>query len=212
VELAKLLPPRGPLPPGWQEPQYLVGDASNSGMALKAPIPAFGPIPSYYYDCGYWDLQFNPDEVMFLWRSSNADAGVSPLNVPLPSRFVSVALAGYRPGSAVKQFAWDMAFAHRCHSYRFPNHTPVTVTATPLTGLGDQALYIQLLNPATFQGQFLRTHIGVLIVRVGNVIIGVSQAGATNVKGNPPMPLTDFTSMASWLAKSVESLTASTRA
>jgi hypothetical protein len=76
-----------------------------------------------------------------------------------------------------------------------------------MSGLGDQAMYIQLINPATFDGQFLRGHIGVLIVRVGDVIVGVSQAAATNVKGDPPMPLTDFKTIASWLARSVQSLT-----
>ena len=210
AELAKLLPPHASLPPGWQEPQSDVHDATDSGSTIKPPIPAFGAIPSLYYECGNWSIQLNPGELSFLWRSSNADALVSPPNLPAPSRFVSVALSGYEPGNASKQFAWDTTFAKRCHSYRFPNHSPVTVTATPVSGPGEQNLYVQLVNRTTYQGQFLRIHIGVLLARVGNVIIGVEQTGGENISGNPPMPLADFTSIASWLATSVKHLTGST--
>jgi hypothetical protein len=209
AELAKLLPPQASLPPGWQEPQPDVHDAANSGSAIKPPIPAFGPIPPLYYECGNWNLQLNPDELSFLWRSSDADALVSPPSLPAPSRFVSLALSAYQPGNASKQLAWDVAFAKRCHSYRFKDHSPVTVTATPVAGPGDQNLYVQLVNPTTYQGQFLRIHIGVLLARVGNVIIGVEQTGSENIRGNPVMPFTGFTSIASWLARSVRSLTGS---
>jgi hypothetical protein len=207
AELAKLLPPQASLPPGWQEPQSDVHNAANSGSAIKPPIPAFGPIPSLYYECGNWSLQLNPDELSFLWRSSDAHALVSPPNLPAPSRFVSLALSGYQPGNASKQFAWDIAFARRCHSYHFKDHSPVTVTATSVAGPGDQNLYVQLVNATTYQGRFLRIHIGVLLARVGNVIIGVEQSGTENLRGDQAMPFAGFTSIASWLVKSVRSLT-----
>lgn len=210
AELAKLLPPHAALPPGWQEPQSDIHDAANSGSTIKPPIPAFGPIPPLYYECGNWSLQLNPDELSFLWRSSDADALVSPPSLPAPSQFVSLALSGYQPGNASKQFAWDAAFAKRCHSYRFKNHSPVTATATSVPGPGDQNLYVQLVNPTTYQGRFLRIHIGVLLARVGNVIIGVEQSGTENIPGNPVMPFSDFTAIASWLTASVKRLTGST--
>jgi hypothetical protein len=210
AQLARLLPPHGSLPPGWQEPQSDIASAVDSGAGLKQPIPATGPIPSSYYACDNWNLQLNPGELTFLWQASDASALVSPPTLPAPARFVSLLLAGYQPGDASKQLTWDTAFAHRCGSYRFANHTPVTVTATPETGLGDQSLYVQLDNPSTFNGQFLRARLGVLLVRVANTIIGISQAGTTNVAGDPTMPFTEFKSIASWLVKSVETATGST--
>jgi hypothetical protein len=211
AELATLLPPQASLPPGWQEPQTDVHDAANSGSGIALPVPAFGPIPSLYYKCDNWDLQFNPDELSFLWRSTDADALVKPPGLPPPSSFVSLALSAYKPGDVAKQFAWDVAFAKRCHSYRFPNNSPVTTSATTVPGPGDQDLFVQLRNPALFQGQFIRAHISILLTRVGNVIIGVEQAGNDLLPhSDPVMPMSDFTTIASWLVKAVERLTRGT--
>jgi len=200
AQLAKLLPPSATLPSGWQESQQDRAEAANSGARLGTPIPAGGSIPSSYRACTNWDLQLTPDELTFLWRSSVADAVASNVKLPAPAQSVTMSLAGYRPGDASKQFAWDEAFAHRCPSYRLPtNHSLVTITATPVSGIGDQSLYVQLLNPSTFAGHFLRTHIGVLIVRTGNTIAGLSQAGSSNVAGDPPMTLPQFETMARWM-------------
>lgn len=204
AQLAKLLPPQAKLPAGWQETQDDRTLAANSGARLAAPVPEVGPIPSSYRACTNWGLQLNPDELTYVWRSSSADSVASDVTLPAPAQSVNLVLAGYRPGDASKQFAWDEAFARHCHSYRLStNHSLITITATPESGLGDQSLYVQLLNPSTFAGHFLRTHIGVLIVRTGNIIVGLSQAGSSNVKGDPPMTLPQFETMSRWMLTQV---------
>lgn len=160
--------------------------------------------------CDNWSLQFNPDEISYQWRVAFVDAWLIAPRLPPPAQGVSVAVSDFRPAGIVKQLAWDVDFAHRCHTYRLGKDGPVTVTVAVVHGLGQQELLFQLYNASRFAGQYVKTHIRLLLVREHGTLIGISQAGNDNdVRGDPVMSRSEFRSIGSWLVKGVVRLESS---
>ena len=189
--LAQVLPPHTSLPPGWIAVTG-AGLTRNVTAKFGKPIAELGST-SGFKSCSSWNVSLSGYELMFLWAMSWADSSARPSHSPSLTHPVTVTVADFLPGGAVKQLAWDSAFASRCHSYRDPTDgSRVTVTAEPVTGLGDQALYVQLANPYTFGGELVRAHSDVLVARAGNDMIAVSQDGTTSDPTDPVVPQSEL--------------------
>jgi hypothetical protein len=186
-ELAQLLPPHTSLPHGWTAVTG-AGLTRNVTARFSKPIAELGST-SGFQACTNWNVSLGGYELMFLWAMSWADTSARPPHSPSLTHPVTVTVADFLPGGAAKQLAWDSAFASRCHSYKDPTDgSSVTVTAEPVTGIGDQGLYVQLVNPYTFGGELVRAHSDVLLARAGNDMIAVSQDGTTSDPTDPVVP------------------------
>lgn len=178
-ELARLLPPRTALPPGWTA---ATGAASTRNLTApnSKPLAELGPVANEYNKCVEVSLGSSAVNLMALWDMSWAYAEAKPPHFPALSNPALVDIADFLPGGAAKQLAWDHALAQRCHHYRASDNSHVTVTVSAPHGLGDQALYVQIANPYNFGGQLIRAHVNVLLIRAGNDVIAVSQHGTTS--------------------------------
>jgi hypothetical protein len=155
------------IPSGWKA---LGGSAFSSGTQLDAapqvPLPQFDRC-SWIGGAPGLDTQMNP------WQVSYASVGlVKPPGSGTPQQSADLGFAGFRPGDAVKGLDWETALVHRCHT--FTEHGEhVRLTSMTLPGLGDQNLYFTDENRIVVAGQPSVSSIAILIVRVGNNLVGV---------------------------------------
>jgi hypothetical protein len=191
-ELAKLLPPHVSLPPGWT-PSHLRIAYWNRTAKFSKPLAELGPPLPGSSDCSSWTSSLSPQDVLGNWEMSFAIAEAYPPGMPVTMEPVVLEAADFRPGDALRQLAADAALARRCPHYRDPsNNSKVTVTAAPVPGLGQQSLYIDLVNPYPLGGSIIHDHTQVLLARVGNDIIGVGQSGNATNSIDPVVPFTDL--------------------
>lgn len=204
-ELARLLPPRSGLPPGWTA-SHDASATRNLTPKFSKPLAELGPT-SDENNCIELNDSLSAQSLMFLWEMSWAYASAKPPHFPALATPAVVQIADFLPGGAVKQLAWDRALAARCHHYRDPSdHSPITVTAAPVSGLGDQALYVQVVNPYHFGGELVRAHSTALAVRVGQDMIAVSQDGTTSDPTDKVIPLSGLKQLAGKYIGSVSHL------
>lgn len=204
-ELAKLLPPHTSWPPQWTR-VTTVGLTRNLTPPYAKPLADLGPTSSLK-TCINWNTTLTGQEAMLPWDMSWASSSADPPHYPSNISPVIVMVADFLPGDVSKQFAWDTAFAARCHSYRDPtNGSQVTITAAATAGLGNQGLYVQVVNPYNYGGMVVRAHDDVLLIRVGNNMIGVSQNGATTDPTDPVVPYSDLKQAAEYYLNSVSHL------
>jgi hypothetical protein len=191
-ELAKLLPPHISLPPGWA-PSHLHVAYWNRTAKFSKPIAQLGPPLPGANLCTRWSIALSPQDMVYLWEMSFAIAEAIPPHMPGSTSPVVLQLSDFLPGAAARQFAQDVAFARRCRTYHDPaNGSKVTITATAVSGLGHQNIYIQLVNPYPFGGSIIHDHSDVLLVLIGNDIIGVGQVGNATNPLDPVVPLADL--------------------
>ena len=185
-ELAKLLPPHTAWPPGWTG---LTGAAWTRNLTpqFSKPFAELGPSSAASNPCTDWSIALDGQEAMFQWEMSWAYASARPPHFSASTTPVNVQVADFLPGDAVKQLAWDTAFAARCHTYHDPSDgSLVTITATRTTGVGDQGLYIQVANPYNFGGTMIRARTNVLLVRAGTNMIAVCVTNEYTVQIRTP--------------------------
>ena len=195
-ELAKLLPPYTGLPPGWTARQGQFTTRNLTAPNSK-PLAELGPLAKEYNKCVEVSLASSGANLMALWDMSWAYAEANPPHWPALSNPAVVEIADFLPGGAVKQLAWDRALATRCHHYRdATDNSNVTVIATSVSGLGDQALYVQVVNPYHFGGILVKGRAGTLLVRVGNDMITASQHGTTSDPTDKQASLADLKQLA----------------
>jgi hypothetical protein len=205
AQLARLLPPHSGLPPGWTL-AHGPGVRQNLNPKFNRPIADLGPIAAFK-PCTNWTVSLGADHLMFLWEMSRAYVEVRPHGLPATGTPVTLQIADFLPGDAVKELAWDTKFAARCRSYRSPlDGSPVTVSAGELRGLGDESLHVLIRNPYHMGGMLFRARVNVLLVRVGADMIGVSQSGSVADPGDPVTALGDLKHLAMYYIRSVSHL------
>jgi hypothetical protein len=206
-ELARLLPPHTGFPAGWTRPSYAQWTRNLTAQFSK-PLAELGPAAVRQFNtCVEVNLAASGANLMALWQMSWAYAEARPPHFPSGSIPATVTIADFLPGGAVRQLAWDRALATRCHHFRDPtDHSPVTVTATPVHGLGDQALYVQVVNPYHFGGLLIHGRSGTLLVRAGSDMIAASQGGTTSDPNDKAIPFSRLRQLARQYLGSVSQL------
>jgi hypothetical protein len=204
AQLAGLLPPHTPLPAGWSMPHGVPDHATTFGK----PFAALGPIPANMNACTNWGVALDPQALTFVWEASYASTEALPPHLPGSTTPVDLQIAAFPAGDAARQLARDAAFARRCGAYHDPaDGSPITVTAASAPGLGTQSLYVQLVNVYPFGGTTVHAHADVLLVQVGNDMIGVGQSGNTSNPLQPVVPFSDLRQVALQLIGAVTSTT-----
>lgn len=164
TQLQALLPYHVNLPAG-----YKIHSVRNSGKSLEQPLGLTGESA----DCSDVAIPSSAlDLVTNWWASSWAD---SISQAPGPGGFVgnsilTIVFGGFGPGLAQRQIGWYAAEAARCHSYTDDAGDRWATTATPVTGVGAQALYIRNVGTHYTQQE--------LMVRGGRNLAVLSQSSA----------------------------------
>lgn len=143
--------------PGWTVSSTT---ESDSGPAPTAPAPALVAKD----DCDY--LIARKLDLAGAFNIATASIGLSSGNTP-----VGLALYGYNPGDAAKSLAQlRQSLASTCDGFtamQYSIQVPVDVSATPVPGLGDEALLVKLTPKGAYIDQEN------LLVRRGNVTVSL---------------------------------------
>jgi hypothetical protein len=193
TQLQQLMPYHVGAPAGWHLLTY-TGDLRNSGNQL---IPPIGLVANSN-DCGYVAEMSNVLVAVPWWRVSWAysimDSRPSPGNINL--HVVYLLMAGFRPGYAAKQLAWETARAAACPRYTDTlTGARVGTTYAVIPGLDDGALYVRNAN-GLGTNRVLITE--TIIARAGNDIVVAQQHS-----DDAMVPLPELESMCRLLAERI---------
>lgn len=171
TQLQQLMPYHVGEPVGWHvDPN--VGNLRNSGSTLLQPL---GLLPDSNSNCAYVAVLGGPLAAVPWWPVSWAYTNIEspPSGGNISIHVVSLLMAGFRPGYAKKQLAWETARAAVCPTFIDTlSHLRVATKSTVIHGLGDGALYIwNDYGEGTSQVVITET----IIVRTGNDMVVAQQ-------------------------------------